>query len=194
MAEWVLALLERCGWREAALVGHSMGAAIALETAARAPEMVSKLALLGIAAAMPVHPALLAAARDRPAEAYDMMTRWCFADVAKIGRNRAPGLWMTGSARALFDRNREGVLAADLTVCSAWTTGLDSARRVKAPTTLVLGARDVMTPAKSGGDLAAAIPAATTVTLESSGHMMMLEAPDATLDALIAHFGAGPEA
>ncbi len=62
MADWTLALLTAAGSERAALVGHSMGALIALEAAARAPERVTRLALVGVAAKMPVHPDLLAAA------------------------------------------------------------------------------------------------------------------------------------
>lgn len=190
MADWVLALLDAVGVGKAALAGHSMGAVIALETAVKAPERVTHLALLGVSSAMAVHPALLAAARETPAKAYDMMTGWCFANPAKLGGNSAPGLWMTGGARALFDHNRAGVLATDLAACGAWTTGIASATGVKAPALLVLGAQDVMTPARKGQELAAAITGAKTVVIPDCGHMMMLEAPDATLDAVIGHLGA----
>ncbi|MDX2156139.1 MAG: alpha/beta hydrolase [Hyphomicrobiaceae bacterium] len=190
MSDWVLAATDAAGVEKAALVGHSMGAVIALETAARMPERVTGLGLLGISSAMPVHPALLAAARDAPERAYDMMTGWCFANAAKLGGNTAPGMWMTGGARALLGRGRETALAADLAACNAWTSATQSAAAVKAPTVLVLGAEDLMTPARKGQELAKLIPGAACVTLPRCGHMMMQEKPDATLDALIAHFGA----
>lgn len=189
MTDWVLALMDAAGIDKAALAGHSMGAVIALETAAKASSRVTHLALLGVSSAMAVHPNLLNAARDTPDQAYDMMTGWCFANGAKIGGNTAPGLWMTGGARALFDRNAPGVLANDLAACNDWKSGLDSGRKITVPTVLILGAQDVMTPARKGQDLAAAIAGAKTVVVRSSGHMMMQEAPDATLDALIAHLG-----
>ena len=192
MSDWVAAVLDAAGVRSAALVGHSMGAVIALETAARRPERVTGLALLGISSAMPVHPALLTAASDAPSRAYDMMTGWCFASAAKIGGNPAPGLWMTGGARALLDRGRDGALAADLAACNAWTTAAVTAAAVKAPALLVLGENDVMTPARKGQELARLIAGAHVVTLPGCGHMMMQERPDATLDALIAHFGRAP--
>lgn len=191
MSAWIEALLDTVGSKSAALVGHSMGAVIALETAARLPDRVTKLALLGISSAMPVHPTLLAAARDEPVRAYDMMTGWCFANAAKIGGNPAPGLWMTGGARALLGHGHEHALAADLAACNAWTTAATSAGAVKAPTLLVLGESDVMTPARKGQDLAKLIRGARVVTLPGCGHMMMQERPDATLDALIAHLGDG---
>ncbi len=188
MRDWVLAVLDAAGLARAALVGHSMGAVIALETAAHAPARVTGLGLLGVSSAMPVHPALLTAAKDDPARAYDMMTGWCFANAAKIGGNRAPGLWMTGGARALLGRGREGALAADLAACSAWTTALQAAAAVQAPTVFVLGDGDVMTPARKGQELAKLIATAKAVVLAGCGHMMMQERPDATLDALIGFF------
>lgn len=190
MTDWVIALLNAVGLSGAALVGHSMGAVIALEAAARHPGRISGLGLLGIAASMPVHPLLLSAAQETPDKAYDMMTGWCFANAAKIGGNVAPGMWMTGGARALFGRGRDGALAADLAACNAWTTATASAAAIRVATLIVLGESDVMTPPRRGLELAKGIEGAKTVTLAGSGHMMMMERPDATLEALIRHFGA----
>lgn len=190
MCDWVLAVMDAAKVRQATLVGHSMGAVIALETAARSPDRVAGLALLGVSSAMPVHPMLLTAAQEEPERAYDMMTGWCFANDAKIGGNTAPGLWMTGGARALLGRGREHALAADLAACTAWTTAAQSAAAITVPTLFVLGDSDVMTPARKGQELAKLVRGATVVTLSGCGHMMMQERPDATLDALIAKFGA----
>lgn len=194
MSAWIEGMLDATGSKTAALVGHSMGAVIALETAARLPERITRLALLGVSATMPVHPTLLTAAKDEPDRAYDMMTGWCFANAAKIGGNPAPGMWMTGGARALLGCGRDLALAADLAACNAWTTAATTAAAVKVPTLLVLGESDVMTPARKGQELAKLIARAHAVTLPGCGHMMMQERPDATLDALIAHFGRGADA
>ncbi len=189
MSDWIERFMDAAGIERAAIVGHSMGAAIALETAARAVGRVSQLALLGVSSSMPVHPALLAAARNEPAQAYDMMTGWCHSPTAKLGCHPAPGLWMTGGSRAMLDRNRPGVLASDLAACNAWTSGPDAARKVACPTHFILGTADVMTPPKKGAELAALIAGAKTTTLAGAGHIMMAEAPDAVLNALIAHLG-----
>src|SRR3954447_14402672 len=52
MADWTAALLDAAGAAKARLIGHSMGSLIALETAARHPEKVSALDLIGTAGRM----------------------------------------------------------------------------------------------------------------------------------------------
>jgi len=189
MRDWIFAVMDAAKVRKATLVGHSMGAVIALEAAAANPDRITGLALLGISSSMPVHPALLTAAMEEPDRAYDMMTGWCFANPAKIGGNLAPGLWMTGGARALLGRGRDNALASDLAACNAWTTAANSAAAITTPTLFVLGDSDMMTPARKGQELAKLICGATSVILPGCGHMMMQEKPDDTLHSLIAKFG-----
>ena len=63
-------------------------------------------------------------------------------------------------------------------------TRLPPPRQIAVPTTLVLGERDMMTPAKAGKALAAAIAEFTHRVLHGAGHMMMAERPDELLAAL----------
>ena len=96
----------------------------------------------------------------------------------------APGLWMLGGAERLLERARPGVLFSDLSACNGYRDGLASAAKVAAPVILVLGERDMMTPAKGGAELAAALPNARVVTLPGAGHMLLSERPDEVLAAL----------
>ena len=189
MARWLGAVLDAADVKEAAFVGHSMGAAIALQAAAAMPDRVTRIALIGTAAAVPVHRDLLSAAKEEPERAYLMMTAWAHAAAAKLGGNPAPGMWMTGGTLALFARNRPGVLHADLEACSAWKCGPEAARKVRCPALVVIAANDVMTPAKAGGELADLMPAARSVVIANCGHMLLAERPDAVLDALLDFFG-----
>jgi pimeloyl-ACP methyl ester carboxylesterase len=188
MSRWVGAVLDAAGVQQAALVGHSMGAAVALEAAAAMPERVTRIALVGTAAAIPVHRDLLSAAKDEPERAYAMMTAWAHASAAKLGGNPAPGMWMTGGTLALFARNQPGVLHKDLEACAAWKSGPDSARKVRCPALVIVAANDIMTPPKAGRELAGLIPGARALAVEDCGHMLLSEAPDAVLDALIGFF------
>jgi pimeloyl-ACP methyl ester carboxylesterase len=188
MAQWIGRLMDAAKVKTAGLVGHSMGGAIALEAAAAFPDRITRIALLGTALAMPVNEALLTAARDAPEKAHQMITGWSFGPRAKIGGNPAPGLWMSGGAMALLARNRPGVLHAAFDACNRWTSGPDAASRVRCPALVVLGASDSMTPTRIGRQLAEKIAGSRTVTIPNSGHMLMAEAPDAVLDALIEFF------
>jgi len=184
MADWTIALLSTAGVEKAYLVGHSMGSLIALEAAARHPERVSALGLIGTAAAMTVGPDLLKAAEANDQAAIDMVSIWGLGFPAELGGSQAPGLWMHGGAEATLQHGLPGVLFNDLAACNAYQGALAAAARITAPTTLILGERDMMTPARAGKTLAAAIPQSRTVVLPGAGHMLMAERPDAVLAAL----------
>ena len=161
-----------------------MGSLIALETAARHPARVSALSLIGTAATMTVGPDLLKAAEANDHDAIDMVSIWGLGFQAELGGSLAPGLWMHSGAQRVLENCRPGVLFNDLTACNAYQNALAAAARITVPTTLILGERDMMTPAKAGKALAAALPNARTVVLPGAGHMMMVERPDELLAAL----------
>lgn len=79
MADWTAALLDAAGAAKAHLIGHSMGSLISLETAARHPDKVSALSLIGTAATMTVGPDLLKAAEANSQDANDMVSIWGLA-------------------------------------------------------------------------------------------------------------------
>jgi pimeloyl-ACP methyl ester carboxylesterase len=184
MADWTVALLAAAGSSAGWLVGHSMGSLVALEAAARHPDKVTALSLIGTAAAMTVGPDLLKAAEANDAAAVDMVSIWGLGFRAGLGGNTAPGLWMHGGAERVLQNAAPGVLFNDLNACNAYQGALDAAGRITVPVTLMLGERDMMTPAKAGRALAAALPQARTVVLRGAGHMMMVERPDEVLATL----------
>jgi len=91
---------------------------------------------------------------------------------------------MHGGAQRVLQHCAPGVLFSDLSACNSYQDALAAGAKVTVPTTLILGEKDMMTPAKAGKALAAAIPHARTVVLRGAGHMMMSERPDELLAAL----------
>jgi pimeloyl-ACP methyl ester carboxylesterase len=184
LADWTAALIEAAGVPKARLVGHSMGSLVALETAARHPERVSALALIATAAPMRVSDDLLNAAKASEHAAIDMISLWGEGYHATLGGSQVPGLWMLGGAERLLERAHRGVIFADLFACNAYQEALASAAKVTAPSIVIQGSRDMMTPAKGGKAIAAAIPGCRVVMIEGAGHMLMSERPDEVLAAL----------
>ncbi len=191
MAQWVFQVLKTLGIERASIIGHSMGSLIALECAARQPGRIERIALIGTAYPMKVGEAFLEAARKNEQAAFDMATIWGHAPQVPLGGNPNPGMWMYGDTLARLARLAPGVLHNDLKACNDYASGLESAAKVTCPALFVLGQRDVMTPAKAAKALQEKIPDSKTKSVAPSGHSLMAEAPDATLDALVGFFGSG---
>lgn len=181
MGEWLAAAITGLGLAPAHIVGHSMGTFVVLEAAARHPQVARSLVMLGTAGAMPVHPALQAAADDDDNDnlAGRLITSWGIGRRAHVGGHQSPGMWLIGGTTALLDRARSGVLANDLAACARYRDALRAAARVECPVTLILGREDRMTPNHAAHSLLAAFPPglATAVHIERAGHFMHIESP-----------------
>jgi pimeloyl-ACP methyl ester carboxylesterase len=187
IADWLIALLDAAGIEDVALVGHSMGSLIALETAARAPGRVRRLVMVATAYPMAVSKALLDAAADDPLAAIDSVNAFSHSTLGAKPSYPGPGVWLHGANRALMRRNLAGqpgrnLFLEDFRACDAYRGGQEAATRVRCPTTFVLGQRDQMTSPRDASALAEALQARTVVL--PSGHAVMTEAPDGLLGAL----------
>jgi pimeloyl-ACP methyl ester carboxylesterase len=187
LADWTARLIDDAGLKQAALVGHSMGALVALETAARYPGKVRALGLCGVATEMPVHPEMLESAKANTLKVQELMTFWGIGNALHKGGMVSPGLWLRREALAVLAANRPDVIHTDLAACNAYKDALARAAGVKCPAVLVLGDGDLMTPPAKGKALAAAVPGARAVIVPGCGHFMMVERPDETLEALKAY-------
>jgi pimeloyl-ACP methyl ester carboxylesterase len=188
MADWLIALAHAAGAGRFAVVGHSMGSLVALETAARAAERVSHLVLVATAYPMRVSTALLDAARTDPMAAIDSVNTFSHSTLAGKPSYPGPGTWLHGANRVLMRRLQAAqtgtnLFLADFTACDRYRGGEAAAERVRCPTTMVLGERDQMTFPAEARDLGKRLDARTVAL--GAGHAVMTEAPDALLMALI---------
>ena len=187
-AQFVIALLDAAGVEKAALVGHSFGSLIALETAARAPMRVTHLALVGTAYPMVVSPALLESSLNQPMRAIDMVNNFSHSMLAPPPSSLGPGTWLYGSSRALMRRvlssNRDvNVFHVGFKACNDYAGGEAAITAVQCPVLFLLGDADQMTQPRATKTLTSKVPNAK-VTMVHAGHALMSEAPDDVLFAL----------
>ena len=185
LGDWLGELIGVVADKPITVIGHSLGAMMALDCASRHPQRVERLALLGAAQTMPVHAELLAAAEANEHRAFEFITDWGHGRRAHIGDHPVPGLWMLQGVTSLLERAAPGVLYCDLAACNVYEGGAAAAATVACPTHVITGTDDRMTPARAGRALAGALQNAAVTSIANAGHMMMIEQSDATLDALM---------
>ncbi len=196
MSDWLPRLLEALqqhaptdgqplGDGPISLIGHSMGALIAADTSQRVD--AARVVLLGVGYPMQVGPPLLAAAEANDPLAADMITAYGHAYASRLGHNPLPGISVANMARVLLLRARPGVLHTDLNACNEYR-GIDDGFAARLPETcavhIIAGSQDRMTPAKACKQLAETLAARSVQWLPDSGHMMMSEFPEQTLQAV----------
>jgi pimeloyl-ACP methyl ester carboxylesterase len=174
--ELCAAFAERIGLGRFILVGHSLGAALALELALAYPGRVERLVLVAAASRLPVEPALLALCRDRFSE---LPAHFAANGYSPTSSRAQVATWATSQLQA----ERESVLA-DLRACDRF----DARARLGAicvPTTVISAADDAITPPAEQLALAAAIPRARLASIPRAGHFVLLERPLAVAQLIL---------
>jgi pimeloyl-ACP methyl ester carboxylesterase len=182
IAEHIALALTPLGTPRFVLVGHSMGSLVALELAALLGTRCAGVALVATAFPMKVADALLAATRDDPAAALQMINVWSHsASIAPFtARPGAPGpgfnvVWQNlRLMQHIARRNGPEVLPTDFAACNAYAAGVDRAAALMCPVLFILGAADQMTPPKAAQSLMDLCAKPKVVKL-SSGHSLMTE-------------------
>ncbi len=165
----VVALLDALGLERAVMGGHSMGGAIAQTLALDYPQRVQGLILVGTGAKLSVHPDILDRVIEHQAEVGALLKAWMWSpDTADEAREIGFQQFMTVDPR---------VVHGDYLACNRFDVR-DRIAQISAPTLIIGGTADRMTPLKYSQFLAERIRNAHMVTLEGAGHMMLLEQPE----------------
>lgn len=153
----------------AILLGHSMGAMVALACASAWPERVRGLVLLGCGARMPVS-----------SDAFAVLER----DFARAPEWLAGVAWSPSTPRELVARWSGLLITADQEVAVADYRAADAfdARplcpSLRVPTLVLGGADNPFAPPERVRELGAAIDGARVVVIPRAGHFVALEQPE----------------
>ncbi len=181
-------LLDGLGVARAHLVANSLGALMAAAFARRYPQRVASLVLSDAATG---HARLSEEERNEK-----LMQR--LDDIAELGvagmaRKRAPKLLGSNAAPGALNRVvsimskvRPKGYSQAARMLSLGDTCIELAD-CRAPTLVVCGAEDMITPPESNRRIAAAVPGARFELMDGVGHLPYVEAPD-RFNALVAGF------
>jgi pimeloyl-ACP methyl ester carboxylesterase len=164
----VLGFMDALGLGQAALAGHSMGGAIALQAALDAPKYVAGLGLVGAGGRMRVAPAIL-----------DGLSGDRLATIRTIvDYSYAPGApeQMRRQAEAAYALCDPQIYRGDYLACDAFDI-MARLGEIGCPAAVVCGTADRMTPPKYAEALRDRIPGATLTLISGAGHMAPIERP-----------------
>jgi len=172
LVAWIaLAITQLDGPR--VLVGHGLGALLAIEVARRHPEVLDGVVMLGGGPRLHV-PDLAGTDHD------ETVSRLLAASM------REPDGEVGDTFAAAMDAIAPRTLASDLAMSARLAVGA-TAGQVHCPVLIVVGEQDAWAPPPEAADLAAALPASHMIVVAQAGHLVQADAP-ATTALLIAAF------
>lgn len=157
-----------------ALVGHSLGGAVALEVARTRPELVDALVIVASGARLPVPERVMAGLRESFEMECTRLLEGFFARPDGVAVEVAEALAAAGPE----------TLEADYEACRSVDLrgALDD---ITAPALVIAGADDPLTPVWLSEELARELPMAEMAVVADARHMPMVDAPE-TVNMLIA--------
>ncbi|MEO6080603.1 MAG: alpha/beta hydrolase [Steroidobacteraceae bacterium] len=178
-----------------ALAGHSMGGRVALEVVARAPQRVSRLALLdtGYEGLAPGE----AGERER-AGRLRLLEIAQRDGILTMGKDWAHGMVhparltdsaLMGSIHAMIARATAAQFEAQICALLARPDRAAMLETLRMPTLVLCGRDDSWSPLARHQDMARRIKGSRLVDVPDCGHMSTMERPEAISDALLAWLG-----
>ena len=158
------------GYSEPVLAGHSMGGAIAQVYALDYPEDTKGLVLIGTGARLRVMPEILGsleAGADQPPESLRSFVEPMYGRVEPGVREVVVNKAVEVGARVQLN---------DFRCCDKFDI-MGRVDRIKAPTLVICGSEDEMTPVKYAQYLASKIGGARLAIIEGATHLAFMEKP-----------------
>ena len=185
MAAMAQAVLEQAPAGRFALAGLSMGGYIAHEIMRRAPKRIARLALLDTSARADTEEQVL-----RRGGLLDLAAKGRFKGITPsllplyLHESRLDDTALTAAVVAMAERiGSDGFLRQQTAIMNR----IDSRPFLggyECPTVVICGRQDRATPLEMSEEMAASIPGARLVVVETCGHLSTMEKPEAVTAAL----------
>lgn len=192
--------------RRVHLVGNSFGGAMALDVAARRPELVATLTLVSPAmpdrrldprrisdprlalAMMPVvgRRAKAQLAALTALERAEQVVRLCFGDPGSVPAHRLAETAAEITVRGQLPWAQEASIRTASAMIASWARGRlwTMATRVQAPTLVIWGDRDRLVSPRLAARTVSVLPEARLLMLPGIGHVAQMEAPAVVAEAV----------
>tara|TARA_B110001450_G_scaffold3203_1_gene3369 strand:+ start:13 stop:837 length:825 start_codon:yes stop_codon:yes gene_type:complete len=148
------------------IVGHSMGASIALNAALNKYNWLTAMAMIGGASKMFVNDAILEGLKDNFEPTID--------NIVKYSWYKNTGAFFKQKARQRMLEAGSKVVHDDFYACSKFDVS-DRLAEIDVPTLVIASDYDRMVPLKISHDMADQLSRSTFVTLENCGHFQHIE-------------------
>ena len=175
--EWLNKYIQREGFRDIVLAGHSFGGAIALMYALTYPQELKGITIIGSGARLRVHPIFLApceeAIKGNPEKWYELVEEMYRLTPEDYKREMVEKQKAIGPA----------VMLNDFLCCDKFDI-MDRVHEIKVPTLVICGESDIMTPVKFANYLGTRITDSKVVVIPESSHFVLAEKPEAVNKAI----------
>ncbi len=166
----LIAFLDALGIFSVVLVGHSLGGAVALETALQHPAQVTALALISTAA----HTYIPAEFLNHLSSPTSVKNARHWLQESLLSPESSPAL-MKKSNDAL-ESMRQEVLHNDWKAVASFDC-CDRLKEISQPARVICGKNDRIVPLAGSRHLAASLPNANLQVIPNTGHLVLLEKP-----------------
>ena len=169
ISDWIKSLMTKLNIEKIIIIGHSQGALVGIDFAARYPKFILSLVLVAGTYKMPVNQDLIDYAEAGDEKAILLMMKWGYeGSKAFIGGN--PVKKIINSSREIRE-----ILAVDLNACNNYKDGKESLKKISCPTLCIFGDLDKMVPLEVGNKMASMINKSETKIINNCGHMIIFE-------------------
>ena len=175
--DWLNKYIQREGFKDVVLAGHSFGGAIALMYALTYPQELKGVIVIGSGARLRVHSIFLApceeAIKGNPQKWYELVGEMYRLAPEDYKREMVEKQKAIGPA----------VMLNDFLCCDKFDI-MERVHEIKVPALIICGESDIMTPVKFANYLGTRITDSKVVVIPQSSHFVLAEKPETVNNAI----------